>query len=174
MTFSQAADRQIRRAALVVAVMCIALVVGTAAFPVWSPPRSSSGYRVGEGIDVPRAWYAEAAGPVVLLFVRHDCPVCESAAPVVTELRARLGGRGIPVGLVAPDRDAEAERAFAEQLGFGPDQTHVADLGSIRLSTVPTVVLVDREGTVLYESRVPVDPEAGQALLAELVRIVGA
>ena len=152
------------------AVACVLLLAGTWAMRPSGAPVSSSGYRIGETLDLPATWYADTKmRPTVLLFVRHDCAVCQGAAPVIQELRAALDARGIRVALVAPGDDSAAEMEFAGRLGFQASRTYAADLRGVRLSTVPSVVVADAAGTVLYERLIPTDKEEGQDVLAAIL-----
>ncbi|MGH9187760.1 MAG: TlpA family protein disulfide reductase [Acidimicrobiales bacterium] len=89
-------------------------------------------------------------GPVVLAFFKNSCPTCQLALPVVGELERRYGDV-LPVIAVAQDPAAAATPWLAER-GFDGELVDDADgypLSSAhRLVTVPTLVLIDGDGTV--------------------------
>ncbi len=114
------------------------LGVGAAA-----PPLSLVDARTGQPVGDP--W---AGGPVVLAFFKTTCPVCQMVAPKVQAL-AEGGAHVVAVG-----EDPPAElRAFADRHGqrvttlTEPSPYPVS--AAFELHTVPTLFLVDGDGTVL-------------------------
>jgi peroxiredoxin len=86
-------------------------------------------------------------GAVVLAFFKTTCPVCQMAAPKVQAL-AETGVRVVAVGEDPPPEI----RAYADRHGqkvttlSEPPPYAVSD--AYALQTVPTLVLVDEDGTV--------------------------
>ncbi len=94
----------------------------------------------------------EAAGrPVLLVFVKDDCPTCRFAMPFLERLHAALEYAGVRVyGIAQDDRDRAA--AFARETGArfpilidgGPLEVSRA----FGLQTVPSLFLVGGDGRV--------------------------
>src|SRR5262245_54216452 len=87
-------------------------------------------------------------GPVGLFFYKVTCPVCRLAAPTMAPLHAAFPGRVVGVG---QDPTAELDR-FADETGMGIDSVEdappYAASRAYDLASVPTLVLVDGDGTV--------------------------
>lgn len=94
----------------------------------------------------------DGARPVVLAFFKATCPVCQMAFPVYGELERGLRQAGVPVVAVAQERPDVArpwleERRFeGEVLDDASDDYAVSAAYGLR--AVPTVVLVEPDGTV--------------------------
>lgn len=102
----------------------------------------------GGALDLP------GAAPLTLLaFTKASCPTCRWALPFVQALHERA--RGLTVVGVASDPPAEA-RALAEELGLGFPVAVEGEPWEVSaaygLTTVPTLVLVDGSGEVLFTS----------------------
>ncbi|MEX0663452.1 MAG: redoxin domain-containing protein [Acidimicrobiia bacterium] len=87
-------------------------------------------------------------GPLVLAFFKTSCPVCRMSAPMMQAM-AESGARVVAIG---EDPPAELEE-FAGEEGLAvpiltePVPYPVSD--AYDLDTVPSLFLVDRDGTVL-------------------------
>lgn len=92
-----------------------------------------------------------AGGPVVLAFFKASCPTCQLAFPVFAELGRRHGDT-VPFVAVAQD-PAKVARPWLDERGFaGPvlDDSHGYPVSAAYdLDSVPTLVLVDGDGTVV-------------------------
>jgi len=90
-------------------------------------------------------------GPAVLFFYKHECPVCQMAAPYLQKLKDAYGA-SLAVAAVAQDDPAEAA-GFAHRHGLTfpvlVDYPAYAVSRQYGLTTVPTTFLVDRSGVVL-------------------------
>jgi peroxiredoxin len=104
-------------------------------------------------IDLPDAVTGEPVtdpwreGPVVLAFFKTTCPVCQMAAPKVQAL-ADGGVRVVAVGADPPP----AIQAYADEYGQKvPTLSEAAPYpasDAFGIDTVPTLFLVDEDGTV--------------------------
>jgi peroxiredoxin len=104
-------------------------------------------------IDLPDAATGEPVvdpwqeGPVVLAFFKTTCPVCQMAAPKVQAL-ADSGVRVVAVGEDPPP----AIQSYADQ--YGQKVTTLSEPApypasdAFGIDTVPTLFLVDEDGTV--------------------------
>lgn len=108
----------------------------------------AKGYAVGDAFDVDLAPGPNRERTVVILG-RESCAACRRAHPFLKSL-VEVASRqaDIRVAMVVPEGVAEAEMAFATSLGVRPEQVTGADLASLRLAQVPTVVLLDATGRV--------------------------
>jgi hypothetical protein len=109
---------------------------------------SAKGYAVGDAFDVDLA-PGPNHGRTLVILGRESCPACRRAHPFLKSL-VEVASRqaDIRVAMVVPEGVAEAEMAFATSLGVRPEQVTGADLASLRLAQVPTVVLLDATGRV--------------------------
>jgi thiol-disulfide isomerase/thioredoxin len=87
-------------------------------------------------------------GPLALVFYKVTCPVCQMAAPKVELMARAYPGRVIGVG---QDPPAELER-FGHQFGMEipalPDLPPYDASNAYGIESVPTLFVVDGNGTV--------------------------
>ena len=133
--------------------ICLALIsVSTTAMVGWWQSRSAAvkpAYALGETLDVPPSLFASAPH-TLLIFVRESCSVCRAEADGLAKIAATLNHlpSPVPTVVVTGSNDVEADRVFARS--FGQLRHEHAAFSNLKLQVVPTVVLVDRQGTVLY------------------------
>jgi len=86
-------------------------------------------------------------GPVVLAFFKTTCPVCQMAAPKVQAL-ADTGVRVMAVGEDPPAKIASYSDSYGQKVPTltEPSPYEVSD--AYGLETVPSLVLVDDDGTI--------------------------
>jgi len=97
------------------------------------------------------------------------CVACQHAKPVLTEMIATLSKYDdVRVVMVTGERLAADETKFAAALGLSAGAVIRMDLDPLRLRVVPTTVLVDSHGAVLYstEGEVSADDRAAVLRLA--------
>jgi hypothetical protein len=120
-------------------------------------------YVAGERIDVPAAWYARHPKTLVV-FARAACGACQNAQPFLKTLAASViqGGGGVTI---AGHRESPADDAsFARSLGVSEEAIVVFPAG-LRVRVTPTVILVNRDGTILHAWE-GVGPDAKQQTIA--------
>jgi thiol-disulfide isomerase/thioredoxin len=96
---------------------------------------------------------------VALEFILTTCPHCQAASKVMTIMQERYGRRGLQVIDVAVDQNADLRvENFAKdyQVGFpvgwtGIDQM-MSYMGFTGRPVVPQLVLIDRSGTIHYQT----------------------
>jgi thiol-disulfide isomerase/thioredoxin len=101
-----------------------------------------------------------AAGqPVVLLFLRTDCPVSNSYAPEIRRLRDTYSGTGIAFWMVYPDPDepiADIRRQLADYQLTGPalrdPKTALARLAQARVT--PEAAVFNAAHALVYHGRI--------------------
>jgi peroxiredoxin len=120
-------------------------------------------------------------GPVVAAFFKISCPVCQFTFPFLQRLYQRYGGDNVTFLGISQD-DAKATTGFARQYGVSfpmaldEKQRGYPASNAYALTNVPTVFLIDTDGTVRVASMgfVKDDLERIAAELAERRKITPA
>jgi peroxiredoxin len=90
-------------------------------------------------------------GPVVAAFFKISCPVCQFTFPFLERMYKRYGGNGVIFLGVSQD-DAKATKKFASEYGVTfpmvLDDKNYAASNAYGLTSVPTIFLIDTDGTV--------------------------
>ena len=151
-------DAFVQRLSTVVVVVCLIVLSGTTALVVspalrqWigvGPGAQPPAYAVGDLVDINVEAYQ--ASPVSLvLFARSTCPACQRSADFHKQVVAVGKTHGIPSVLMTPAEDAGQERVYAEGLGIAATRVHMVPTGSIKLRSVPALMVVDRAGLIRH------------------------
>jgi thiol-disulfide isomerase/thioredoxin len=142
---------------------------------------------IGEKPTVPNTWRGK---PLLLFFWAHWCADCKAEAPIIHALAQEFEPKGLVViaptrlyGYTAEEENAppEKEKAFINRVF----DRYYADIPNVRVpldsgnferfgaSTTPTIVLVDRRGTVrLYHPGV-IDEAALRNSIEDLLKPTG-
>jgi peroxiredoxin len=94
-----------------------------------------------------------AAGPVVIVFFKVSCPVCQLAMPFIERI-AQGAGAGAPQMVAISQDDPQATRAFLNQFGAGvktlldPGKQRYPLSNAFRIEHVPTVFALSPNGIV--------------------------
>ncbi len=148
----------IGKAALAVVILCVAVIVGTLgvlAMPaaramLGSGPARTASYAVGTRIDVAPAVY-ESSEQTLIVFARYDCPAGQAAKRTLADLVSGAAKRpNLSVRLVTKAEFWPEELGFAREIGIPERDVVSADLRHLQLRVVPSLVLVDRKGVVIY------------------------
>lgn len=151
-------DAFVRRLSTAVVVVCVLALTGTVALVVSPSLRARVGvgpasepppYATGDQIDIDPAAYGSAPASLIL-FARSTCPACQRSSDFYRQVVAAGRARGIPSVLVTPSTDADAERVYAEGLGIAADHIYLSLPGSIRLRSVPALMMVERSGVIRH------------------------
>ena len=166
------ADSLVRSASTAASLALATALAITLAFVAWprvanalgiEPPAPKPAYAAADVIDTPAAWHSRT--PVTLvLFARASCGACQKAQPFLASLVADLRDRADVVVVGGSADDA----AFARSIGVDDSHVHMAPAG-LRVRVTPTLVLVDRAGTILHAWE-GVGPEEKQAAITQAVR----
>jgi len=94
-------------------------------------------------------------GPVVAAFFKVSCPVCQFTFPFLERLYERYGGDGVTF-LGISQNDARATQDFAKEYGLTfpmlLDENGYPVSNAYGLTNVPTIFLIDTDGTVKVSS----------------------
>jgi peroxiredoxin len=94
-------------------------------------------------------------GPVFAAFFKVSCPVCQFTFPFLERLYKQFGGDGVTFLGISQD-DARATREFTRQYGLSfpmvMDEKGYPASNAYGLTMVPTVFLIDTDGTVKVSS----------------------
>jgi peroxiredoxin len=109
-------------------------------------------------------------GPVVAAFFKVSCPVCQFTFPFLERLYKRYGGDGVTFLGISQD-DAAATSKFASAHGvtfpIALDAKGYPVSNAYGVTNVPTVLLIDTDGTVKVSS-MGFDKKDLEAIAAEL------
>ncbi len=91
-------------------------------------------------------------GPVVAAFFKIFCPVCQFTFPFLERLHKRYGSEGATFLGISQD-DARATTKFAKEYGVTfptliDDENGYVVSNAYGLTSVPTIFLIDTDGTV--------------------------
>jgi peroxiredoxin len=92
-------------------------------------------------------------GPAVAAFFKVSCPVCQFTFPFLERLYERYGGDGVTFLGISQD-DERATKDFAKEFGvtfpmvLDPKEKNYAASNAYGLTNVPTIFLVETDGTV--------------------------
>lgn len=126
--------------------------------PALPPPA----YAAGQQVDVPTSWY-DSSGKTLIIFGRASCVACQKAQPFLKGLVTRLNGRASAVLAHPPGAEAD-DTAFAQSLGITKDRI-VVSVPGLRVRATPTLVLVNKNGTVLEAWEGAGPPEKQSSIL---------
>jgi peroxiredoxin len=94
-------------------------------------------------------------GPVVAAFFKISCPVCQFTFPFLERLFQRYGGGDVTFLGISQD-DAKATKEFASEFGvsfpLALDEKGYPASNAYSLTMVPTIFLIDTDGTVRVSS----------------------
>lgn len=168
------AERSLGRAVVTLTITMLCVVGVTAAVllrPTWRERvRHSLGWStqfvVGEPSGLPASLTGDA-DHTVLIFVSETCAACQRSRPFHRTLLTAANARvAVKILLTTPGGDTGA---LSETLGAATTTISAFDSRGTRLRVVPTLLIVDRAGTVL-EMKEGVLPDAEQHALLELLK----
>ena len=95
-------------------------------------------------------------GPVVTAFFKISCPVCQFTFPFLERLHKRYGSDGVAFLGISQD-DARDTKDFAKEFGVTfpmliDDEDGYLVSNAYGLTNVPTIFLIDTDGTVRVSS----------------------
>ena len=135
-----------------VIVIVLAVVVGSVFLKDrWSTvaPESNE-VKAGDKLANLDGWDWGAHDQTLVLGLRKGCHFCEDSAPFYQRLNAQQqqGGSNSSIVAVFPDT-ADAVKEVVQSEGLGVHALAGVPLEKLKISATPTLLLVDRNGTVL-------------------------
>jgi len=109
----------------------------------------SSGYAVGQFIDLVPPGSA-SRGHTLLVFARHDCVACQQSKSALADLVYDLRRQAVDTVVVTNQDDRPSQVAYGLAIGVSESNVLSVDLSVLRVQLVPSIVLIDRAGTVMY------------------------
>lgn len=112
-------------------------------------PATHKAYAIDTKVDVPAEIYRDAPFTVVL-FARSSCGVCERSKEIFSvALNRAREQQHVNVTLVVPTTLSDGDRSYGRDLGIDPERVvHLPS--SALLHVVPTILVVDRTGTIRF------------------------
>jgi hypothetical protein len=165
-----APDRRGRLGAVVVIGVCATLLAVTALVGLapavkarlgWTESAQSS-YLPGDSIDVPPSLYQ--GQQTLIVFASGTCGACRRSEPALGSLAKELRGSATRFLLITPNTRIVDQQALIDAVGLERSEVSALDLSSLRLKIVPSVVLVDRSGRILYSHEGLIDEDGSVAI----------
>jgi thiol-disulfide isomerase/thioredoxin len=111
-------------------------------------------------------------GPLAVVFYKVTCPVCQMAAPKVDLMAKKYAGRVVGVGQDPPDALERFGREFGMDVPAVPDLPPYDASNAYGIETVPTLFVIDGDGTVA-DSVVSWDRDGYNRASARLAELLG-
>jgi hypothetical protein len=153
---SERLDRIVSRAAGIISVLLVVLLVGTLAVLAWPrvrtaiglDPKPEAAYKAGDVVDAPRDWY-DGEAHTLIIFARADCGACVNAKPFFKSLVSRVQATGhTRVVLGGVSAEGLPDAAYATSIGLDAGMARTTKPRQLRLKNVPTIVLVSADGHI--------------------------
>jgi len=132
--------------------------LAAAAHPAW--PSSPAAQKTALHLDgTPADPFLAAAGrPVVLIFVRTDCPISNRYAPLIQRISSEYGAK-IGLWLVYPSRTASAEKIRQHERDYGYKLAALRDpqhalVTQAQVQITPEAAVFDANHHLLYHGRI--------------------
>lgn len=138
-------------AAANVIVVIVAIVVGSVFLKdrFSTPPSETNIVKAGDKLGNLDGWDWGAHDESLVMVLRKGCHFCEDSAPFYQRLiTQRRGASKTAILAVFPDT-ADTVREVAQSEGLGVHTVAGVPLQTLKVSGTPTLLLVDKTGTVL-------------------------
>ena len=130
-----------------------------------SPPKPNApqamSVKPGTKLSFPDASW-EKSGKTLLLVLSTTCRYCTESAPFYQQLAQRKGSRDdVRIMAVLPQSPDEARKYLSDH-GITVDQVRQAALGDVQAKATPTLIMVDKNGSVIesWVGKLPPEKEA--------------
>ena len=145
-------------------------LAGTPAPRVALPVVAGPGSDEGDRIDTDRL----RGGVVILDFWASWCPPCRQSIPILNRIQARNRERGVTVVGINLERQMDRPTLLAAHRAFGAGFPSLQDrTGDVQdaygVAELPTLVLIDPDGTIQYAASGVPDEEDLQARIDSIL-----
>ena len=149
-------DRLVSRAAGILSLLLVVLLLGTVANLAWPRvskvlgfgPTREAAYKTGDVVDAPREWY-DGAAHTLIIFARADCGACVNAKPFFKSLVNRVQATGkARVVLGGVSAEGLPDATYATSIGLDAGMARTTKPKQLRLNSVPMLVLVAADGHI--------------------------
>lgn len=141
---------------------------------IFANEAANRGYTVGERIDIPATQYA-AGDATIVLFARDGCAACEQMAPVLADLYryVQQEPRLRMIAVYPPDSRAPAGKtSLMSVIGLPPADTFEHPGKGLRVTSVPSVLIVERTGTIKFvQQGIPQSDPTGKSVLGDVIEL---
>jgi thiol-disulfide isomerase/thioredoxin len=136
-------------------VAILAVIGGLGVTPANAGPPAAGVDLAGKAVD---PLHAEPGKPVVLIFIRTDCPISNRYAPTIQRLSAQYAGK-VAFWLVYPDKDetSAAIEAHLHEYGYKLPALHDPQHSLVKLGEAqitPEAAVFDAGGQLMYHGRI--------------------
>lgn len=153
-----------------IAIVIVAILLGIVLVDRYllrsSPPKPTNALpamqiKPGTKLSFPDAAW-EKSGKTLLLVLSTTCRYCTESAPFYQQLARRKGSReDVRILAVLPQSLDEARKYLGDH-GITVDQVRQAALGDVQAKATPTLIIVDKTGSVIesWVGKLPPEKEA--------------
>lgn len=152
-----------------IAIIIVAILLGVVLVDRYllrsSPPKPNAAQAMqikpGAKLSFPDAAW-EKSGKTLLLVLSTTCRYCTESAPFYQQLARRKGSReDVRIMAILPQSPDEARKYLGDH-GITVDQVKQAALGDIHAKATPTLIMVDKTGSVIesWVGKLPPEKEA--------------
>lgn len=132
-----------------IVVIVLAVVVGSVFLRdrFSSPASQPDSIKVGDKLANVKGWNWAAHDQTLVLGIKKGCHFCEDSAPFYQRLAAQPQQGGLTIVAMFPDNADEVKEVVQSEALRIPALAGV-QLESLKISATPTLLLVDKNGTV--------------------------
>jgi hypothetical protein len=134
----------------------------------WSSAERAA-YVPGDSIDVPRDFY-DKNDQTLLVFASGTCGACLRSASSLGKMAEELRGSRTRFLLVTPAIRHVDQQTLVSAASLHTAESVALDLTTLRLKNVPTFVLVNQAGRVLYSREGYLDADGSEAVRSAISR----
>jgi hypothetical protein len=131
--------------------------------------RQEGGPTIGETINAPPGYDWHRFPPTLVIAVRDDCVYCERSYPFYRHLQSLEHDNQLKahILIVTPDDSTRAAALLSSQ-GITSQAITDTPLSNMKVSSTPTLLLVDANGRLLQSWIGELDASRSDALIAQL------
>ncbi|HVW03419.1 MAG TPA: hypothetical protein VHB78_00355 [Vicinamibacterales bacterium] len=126
-------------------------------------------YVPGDSIDVPRDFY-DKNDQTLLVFASGTCGACLRSASSLGKMAEELRGSRTRFLLVTPAVRHVDQQTLVSTASLHAAESVALDLTTLRLKNVPTFVLVNQTGRILYSREGYLDEDGSEAVRSAISR----